>query len=357
MNEHAILRIVFRSILLLILLIVVLWFLWSVRAVLVLVLIAGVLAMGLSPAVDVLSGQEGRRAFLLMPRAVAVLLIYVTIVLGLALIFVGIVPPLVSQTEAFLQHMPAYLDAARQELRALGDSYEFLQGLDVRAAQVLQDSLGGLGGALSQAPQVISVAVGLFSGAFSVLIVFVLTLYLIVDSGGMRRSLMGLVPPENRPLAEVTIDRIRRRIGNWLLGQILLSAIIGVAAFVGFLVIGLPYALLLAVITAVGELIPLVGPVLSAVPAVLVALTVSPLHALVTLILFIVIQQLENHLIVPQVMRRAIDLPPAVVIVALLMGAELQGLIGAVLALPVAAALSVIIQELTELRRAQPPAS
>ena len=112
----------------------------------------------------------------------------------------------------------------------------------------------------------------------------------------------------------------------------------------------MPYALLLAVVAAVGELIPVVGPIIAAIPGVTVALFVSPVRALMAVALYILIQQLENNLVVPMVMRRAINLPPVVIMASLLMGSEVLGVIGAILSLPVAAAISVLVDSLIDLR-------
>ncbi len=134
--------------------------------------------------------------------------------------------------------------------------------------------------------------------------------------------------------------------GGWLIGQVELSLVIGVVVYLGLTVLGVQGALLLAVVAAVGEAIPIVGPVLSAIPAVIVALTQSPLLALATAIMYLVVQQLENNLLVPKIMERAVAIHPLAVIIALIIGGELLGIGGALVAVPVAAALAVILDEL-----------
>lgn len=355
MTEETIRRIVIRSFLVMVLIGAALWFAWSVRNVLLLVIVSAILAAGLSPAIDAISGYQPERKLLRLPRAVAVLILYLALIAGIALIFVVIIPPLVEQTQSFIQQLPKYIEDLRSTVRSLEESYPFLQELNARLLQQLESSLGGLAGAFAQAPSVLQFALGVVGGLLSVVLVLVLTLYLIVDAEHLRRGLLAILPQENRDLASAMMDRVRVKIGAWLVGQVLLSSIIGIASFIGLLILGVPYALLLAVIAGIGELIPIAGPVLSAVPAVLVAAFVSPLQGVLTVGLYIVIQQLESNVVAPQVMRRAVDLPAAIVIISILMGAEVQGLVGAIIALPIAAALTVVLQELIGLRDRRPP--
>ena len=350
MTERDVLRLVVRSALLIALIGLIGWFAWTVRGVLVLFLVSIILATGLSPIVDAISGHGPRRRFLRLPRGLAVLLLYLGLFVGIGLVVLWIIPPLVEQAEDFAEQIPAYTHSAREGLRALEETYPLVQGLDARLIAQVGESLGDITITPSQASSVFRFALGVVSGVLSFLLLLVLTFYLIVDGAQLRRGLLALLPRESRPLAEAVADRVRLKIGAWLIGQMLLSAIIGAATFVGLALLGVPYALLLAVIAAIGELIPMLGPILAAVPAVVVASFVSPLLGLLTLGLYVLVQQVENHVIVPQVMRRAVDLPPVVVIVALLMGSEVLGVVGAILALPVAAAISVVVGELIALR-------
>lgn len=350
MTEARILRVVVRSFLLIGLISALAWFAWTVRDVLVLLLVSVILATGLAPIVDAIAGHHPPRRVLRLPKGLAVLLLYLILILSATLMIVWILPPLIDQTESFARELPARVEGAQESLHGLGDSYPILQGLDERLIASVRDAIGGIGGLSSQAPQVLRFALGVASGLLSFLLLLVITLYLIVDGDTIRDGLLRLVPPENRHLVRDVIRRSRVKISAWLIGQLTLSAIIGGATYLGLTLLGVPYAVLLAVIAAIGELIPMLGPIVAAVPGVVVATFVSPFLGLLTLILYIVIQQLENHLVVPMVMRRAVDLPPVVVIVALLMGSEMLGIVGAILALPVAATVSVLVAELVELR-------
>ncbi len=352
MNQQQAWQLIVRTVFFVLLVGAVAWFAWTVRSVLVLLLVAIILATGLSPVLDFIAGEYPPRRVLRLPRALAILVVYLTLIAGLALIVVVIIPPLADQIETLVAGLPTYAEWARGTFAGLAAAYPFLVGWDQRIIEGIEASLGGLGGLASQASTVLRFALGVANALLTLLLLLVLTFYLVIDGENLWRGTLHLLPAETRPLVDHVIARARLRIGAWLVGQLLLSLIIGTATFVGLLVLGVPFALLLAVIAAIGELIPMLGPILAAVPAVIVASFKSPFLGLLTVGLYILLQQLENHIVVPQVMRRAVDLPPVVVIVALLMGSEVLGVVGAILALPVAAALSIFVSELLALRDA-----
>lgn len=140
--------------------------------------------------------------------------------------------------------------------------------------------------------------------------------------------------------------KIEEKLGAWLRGQLFLSIIIGLVSYIGLLIFNIPYALPLALLAGVMEIIPVIGPIISAIPAVLIALTISPILALGVAAMYFVIQQLENHLIVPQVMKRAVGLNPLVVILAIAIGSRILGFAGALLAVPLAVVIQIIAAEI-----------
>jgi predicted PurR-regulated permease PerM len=160
------------------------------------------------------------------------------------------------------------------------------------------------------------------------------------------RTFVRLFPREERGRVEDACLRVSTKVSAWLGGQLLLAAIIGTTAAVGLWLLGIPYFYVLALIAAIGEMIPVVGPLLAAIPAIAVALSVSPAAALFVAIFFIIQQQVENHVLVPKVMERQVGVSAVVVIVALLIGGSLLGIIGAILAVPTAAILQVLFEEL-----------
>jgi predicted PurR-regulated permease PerM len=198
---------------------------------------------------------------------------------------------------------------------------------------------------LTQAPRLASYALGAFSTIVRLVFTLFLALYLTIDGERIRRYAIQFLPSGRQDQALELTERIGLRLGAWARGEAFLGLIIGGMTWVGAVLIGLPYAAALALIAGIGELVPTLGPIIAAIPLIAVGLLSSPLQGLLALILAVMVQQLENNLIVPRVMGSAVSLHPVVVMLAILAGGELLGIPGALLAVPVAAALSVIVDE------------
>jgi predicted PurR-regulated permease PerM len=183
-------------------------------------------------------------------------------------------------------------------------------------------------------------------GVFGLVTILVLAFYLLVDSGGLVNVFVRLFPRENRAQVQVACRRVTNKVSAWLGGQLLLAGIIGGTAALGLYLMGIPFFYVLALISAIGEMIPIVGPILSSVPAIAVALSVKPALALGVIAFFFAQQQLENHILVPRIMQRQVGISAVFVIIALLIGGSLLGVIGAILAVPTAAILQVVFEEL-----------
>jgi predicted PurR-regulated permease PerM len=364
LSEAGAWRVASRTVLFVFSLLFLIWLSVKLQSVLVQVLLAVIVAAGMTPLVDRaarpyrLFGRRGRT--ISPPRAVVVLAVYLVLIAAIVLIGSLVIPPVVDDTEALVRNIPSYVDDFEAWVLALPVRYPFLptfgeedlaSGL-VDQIQSLVSQLGSqLSGLLGQTLTVLRFLVGFLSGALNGIFVLVLALYITQDSERILRYLVAFMPEERQDQVLQTAGRIGDRLGGWVRGQIALSAIIGAMTFVGLSLIGVRYAVLLALFAAVGEAIPLIGPIISAVPAVIVAFFQSPLQGLLTLGLYIVVQQLENNLIVPKVMERAVALHPLAVMLALLAGSELMGVAGAILSVPVAAALSVLVREVRLDRR------
>jgi predicted PurR-regulated permease PerM len=195
---------------------------------------------------------------------------------------------------------------------------------------------------------VLGALVGIVGGVFGVVTILIVAFYLLVDSGNMVRTFVLAFPKSERSRVSAACVDVSRKVSAWLAGQLFLAIIIGSTAAIGLGLMGVPYFYVLALIAGIGELIPIVGPLLSAIPAIAVAFSVSPALALGVLVFFIVQQQFENHLLVPRVMSRQVGVSPVIVIIALLIGGSLLGVVGAILAVPTAAILHVIYQKITD---------
>jgi predicted PurR-regulated permease PerM len=189
---------------------------------------------------------------------------------------------------------------------------------------------------------------GVVGGIVGFVTILIVTFYVLVDSRNLQLSFLRLFPMRARPRVDAVTRTITVKVSAWLAGQALLGAIIGITSAVGLWVIGIPFFYVLALISAIGELIPVIGPILAAVPAIAVASTVSLQKVLLVIVFFVVQQQVENHVLVPKVMSRQVGVSPVTVIVALLIGGRLLGVVGALLAVPTAAIVQVLITELLD---------
>lgn len=301
------------------------------RHVLLLIYIAGLFAIGFNPAVRFIE-QRQRRS----PRWLAILVLYVVILGALAIIIALVLPPLIEQAKAFWAAAPDMFSRAQDYLI---DKGVLRQHLTLREAVARAP---GRGDAVST---ITGAAVGIVGGLFGLFTILILTFYLLLEADSLHAAFLCLFPRERRPQVAAASGEATRKISAWLNGQLLLAATIGTTAALGLWILGVPYFYVLALIAAVGEMIPVVGPLLAAIPAVAVGLTISYQKAALVAIFFLLQQQFENHVLVPRIMSRQVGVSAVTVIVSLLIGAELLGVLGAILAVPTAAILQVIYQE------------
>lgn len=315
------------------------WAAFLVREALMLIYVSAVVAIGLGPivaAIERLGFGGGRQR---LPRWGAILAVY-TLLFG-AFVGVGamIVPPLAQQARDLGNRAPEMLHRGQQ---VLVDAGVLARELTVREA-FERTPVGGT----DLFSTVLGAVQGLVGGVFGVVTILILAFYMLADAEAIVRAFVRLFPGERRARVADACRRVSAKVSGWLVGQLMLALLIGATAALGFFLMGVPYFYVLAAIAAVGELVPVVGPIVAAVPAVLVGLSVSPALALAVLVFCFLQQQLENHVLVPRIMSRQVGVSPAVVIVALLIGGSLWGLIGAVLAVPTAAVIQVLFEELT----------
>jgi predicted PurR-regulated permease PerM len=297
-----------------------------------------VLAIGFSPIVRVIERQKllpiGSARF---PRWLAILILYLAILGTIALALFLIFPPLVDQGQALWNHAPEMFDKAQQFLIDRGWLKEH-----ITIREAVERAPGSGGDAVTKVGQA---AANVAGGIFGVVTILILTFYILVDSANLRSSMLRLLPKERRARADQRAREVTVKVSAWLGGQLVLALVIGATSAVGLWALGIPFFYVLALISAIGEMIPVVGPILSAIPALAVAASVSPQKVLFVLIFFVLQQQLENHILVPKIMSRQVGVSPVTVIVALLIGGSLAGIIGAVLAVPTAAILQVVASE------------
>lgn len=287
-----------------------------------------------------------------VPRVLAVLAIYSGVIIGLAVIFYFLLLPLVADTLVFIQRLPEYMEEweSWNPLREGGswvEAYPALRdlttGFDLAdQAGRIQDSLRGLGVGFA------GVLVTLFGGVLNFILIIVLSFYLVVRKNGVEDFLRLITPVRYENYALDLWGRAEQKIGRWLQGQLVLAVIVGLLVFLTLTLLGVPHALLLAVLAGLLELIPIFGPIVAAVPAILVALVMEDggvTMALVVTGAYIVIQQIESQLLHPLVVHKAVGLSPIIAILSLVAGYQLAGFLGVLLAVPVSAAVMEFLND------------
>ena len=304
-------------------------FLWLIRNVLFLVFLSILLATGIEPLVNWLR----RGPF---NRSGGILFVY-TVIFGLiALLFYLTIPPLIDEGQNLVAGFtnPATAKAA---IANIGNN--FIKGI----ATTAYDSVASLFGNFKVDASTVSVGLGLFEGIFSALTVFVIAFYWLTERPIIKRFVFSFIKLENRERGRILWNSVEGKLGAWLRGQLVLMLFIGVVAAIGYTIMGLKFAFALAVFAGLAELIPLVGPYIGGAPAVLIALTQSVTLALVVIGYIVVIQLIEGNFLVPRIMESAVGVTPLTVIVGILVGSTLAGIQGALLAVPIAAAIQVVI--------------
>lgn len=322
------------SILKIVVVVLTLWALWLIRDIVLYVFTAFLLAGVMYPFVRTLSVYK-------IPKGLSVTIFYCLTFGLVALGFVLLIPALLSETKLLLSSY----GSSFTWLNSAVDTFSQIVSRPQTPA-IIANEVSAWQEHFQQASSMIfGVAGNVFNGVAGFLIVLVLAFYIVVEDDAIKTLFVNVIPSEYQSFATQVAVRVIEKLGDWMRGQLLLGLIIGVLYFIGLIAVGVPYPLLLALFGGLVEFIPYIGPFISAIPVVFLAFTVSPMHAGLALIVIVVIQQLENNVIVPKVMQRAVGLNPIVSIIAFMVGAQLFGMIGAIFSIPVATGLSVAISE------------
>ncbi len=317
-----------------------LYFLYLIRQVIGLMFIAIFLGVALGPAVDFF--HRGK-----IPRAAAILGVFLLIFAGIFLIGLIVVPPVVDEVDAFVSDVPSYIDDLRgsDTLRRYDDRYGITEQLG-RQAETLPRRLGDAAGALQ------NVTVGVFSAVFQLIAVLVITFFLLLDGKRAIAFFYRELGPEREERLRTIADHVYRAVGGYVTGAFSIAFIAGVASYVMLLALGVPFAVPLSVLMAFFVLIPLVGASIGGVIVAVVAGVDNFPTGLIAWVVFLVVyQQIENNVLQPFVYRRTLALHPLLVIVAVLVGASLLGILGALLAIPVAATVQILVKDYYHFRR------
>lgn len=313
----------------------ILYFVYLIREVVAILFVALVFASAVDPSVDWLQKRK-------IPRGVSILFIYFTLFIVISFTIYLIIPPIAEQIAELSANFPRYFDRLISSYSTIKD-YSIQHGL----LDNIKESLGTISSNLqSTAAGVFTTVSNIFGGIFSFFLVLIITFYMVVEESAIKKLVWSIAPTKHQPYIMQLINRMQKKMGLWLRGQLILSLVIFILTYVGLLILGVKYALVLALIAGLTEFIPYLGPILGAIPAVFLAFTQSPMLAVFVIILFIIIQQIENNILVPKIMQKTVGLNPIVSISVLMIGFKLAGVIGAVLSIPVATAISVFIKDL-----------
>jgi predicted PurR-regulated permease PerM len=304
----------------------ILYFLFIVRDVIVMTFAAIIISAALHGPVAWLEKKK-------VPRVLATFFVYLLALSIFALVIYLVLPLLIDEANNLSKDFPKYL----QQMENIGLGLEtWLNKYQIRAQ--LEDVILKTSQWLAQySLSIVGLVIALFGGLVSAIVILVISFYMTLSAKDVKNYLVLWVPRKNKEYASDLINRVQQKLSYWLAGQFVLSLIVGSVILVGLYFLNVKYLLILAFMAAVFESVPWFGPIASTIMAVIIAFFQSPTLALAVLILYFLVQQLENHLIVPLVMKKAVGLSPVAVIIAILAGAKLAGILGILLAVPIAA--------------------
>lgn len=297
----------------------------QISEILLAVFMAYIIMASLDPFVKILRRYR-------VPKIIAITIVYAIVIAFIVLLVVPILPFFVSQVQALFKAIPSYLNTA-------GEAF----GFEITKNQI-NSAISPAVSAIGQ--NAVSITGKVFGSIFSVLSIFILGFYLLLERERMIKAVPSLFPENKQEKVKETIILIEEKLGAWLRGQIILSLVIGSITWVVLSILGVPFALPLAILAGFLEIIPTLGPIIAAVPAVIVAFAISPVMGGLVAIAYIIIQIAENNIIVPKIMQKAVGLNPVVILIAILIGGNLMGVVGALLSIPLISAAIIIIRAL-----------
>jgi predicted PurR-regulated permease PerM len=289
------------------------WFVIQIKDIIVSIFLSYIIMAAVLPMVEFLQ----RKRF---PKILAVLIPYLGITTIIFLLILPIVPFVFDQIASLISKFPRFIDQAASIFHVTIDPRDVQTHINNQIDTIGQNAL--------------EFTTKFFGGVFSIITIFVVSFYLLMYNEAFKKFTANLFHANRRTFVLKALDRVNEKLGAWLRGEIVLMFFIGFFSWIGLTLLGLPYALPLALLAGLLEIIPTLGPIISAIPAVIVALTISPTMAIAVVVLYLLIQMLENQILVPKIMERAVGLNPVIVILGVMIGANVMGIAGALLAIP-----------------------
>lgn len=322
------------------------YFLLQVQLMLVLLILAIVFATLIERPVELLQSRH-------LPRPLSILIMYIAIIAGLGLFFVGVAPAIREQGVIFREEAPAQIQSLQEGWAVSPNPLLNGVGQDalVRVIQFIDAPGTEISVPEGAADMVLSLATGVGGGVIGLLTTLVIAFYYLMEKDWLRQIILDQLKPGARGRIAQIFDNVETKVGDWMRGQLVLMLVIGVSATIGYGILGVRFWPLLGIWAGLTEIIPIVGPWLGGIPAVIIALTQGWDKALVVIGFIVLLQSFENYILVPRVMRGAVGLSPMTVFLAILAGTQFLGILGAVLAIPIAAAVQVVLSDYFRSRR------
>jgi len=299
--------------------------LWQIKSILFSLLIAFIIMSALKPLVN-------RLVNLGVPRLISSIIVFFIFLVTLVLLFFLALPPLINETILLIKNLPYYINLVFPN-QNLNFDYNFISqqliGLTNSFFQILKT---------------------FFSNLVFIISTLFFSYYLILEEDIIKKIVIKLINEKDALFISNLIEKVEKKLGNWFWGEIWLMSIVGILTYIGLKLLGMPYALPLAVLAGLLEIVPNLGPTISAIPALIIGLSRSPFLFFANLSLYFIVQQLENNLIVPLVMKKAVNLNPLVTLLSLLIGGNIAGVLGVLLAVPITLIIEIILIELTNKR-------
>lgn len=310
-----------RTIIFTVFFLILLAFLWQIRQIIIGLFVALILMAAINPAIDRMEKMK-------IPRVLGIFLIYILILALVGLVIAGIIPPLVDQTSTLIANAP-----------------KFIEGLGILNIDqwIIEAQIQQLG---SIPANLVKISVEILTNMVVIVALLVITFYLLLERKNLNRYLHILFGGDGERKAEKFIDEMEKKIGSWIRAQLFSMIIIGMMSYFGLRLLGIDFALPLALLAGLFEIIPNIGPVIASVPAILAGLAISPLMALAVAALYFLIQQIESSVIYPQIVAREVGVNPLITIISLAVGFKLGGILGVILAVPFVLLIQVIASEL-----------
>jgi len=311
-------------------------FLYLIRDIIVIFIFALIVASAIAPAVDLLEKIK-------IPRVLGAVIVYIIVIGVLGFLLSLIVAPLIQDIKNLSSNFPEYIENLAIQFKSFQRAFSKYGTV----VDQFQKFLAKTGEHL-QKLDLFSTFINIFGGIFSFVLALIISFYLSVQKRGVQRILGSISPFNHRDYILDLWERAQKKLGRWLQGQLFLGIIVGAMVYIGLYFLNIKYALLLAILAGVLEIFPYIGPVLAAIPAIIIGFLQAPILGLWVLILYVVVQQLENYLVVPLVIGRVVGLNPIIVIIALLIGAKLGGIPGMILAVPLTAVFAEFVKDLVK---------